>query len=536
MENAEYLSVSSVAEILYCPRNFYYRAVLGAQDRNSHVLEGKWQEDIRDEVKHKQRPTGLQTRKVYLSSDLLRLAGVLDTVEEQSGQLYPVEYKKGSNKDNINDQVQLCLQAFLLEENLQKTILSGYIYYSQSNERKEVVFNDALRETAMDALEHAKVIMEEGIVPEPVNDKRCNGCSLVDRCLPEESNAIISATIEKPRRPSTSLNLGRTLYVDVPGAYLRKEQGRIKLKMGEEVQTIPLSAVDQVVLGQPASVTGSLLAAMCDQGITCFVMEKGKVKGWVQPLVNKNVVLRKAQYETHLNKSPQLAKLFVQGKVANTRTMLVRYNRNLKDEQLEKAIESLAIYLKKIKDTETIQELMGFEGIAAREYFAVFAKLFKENVEFNFTSRNRRPPKDPVNCLLSYAYSLLTRDVIEAIIKVGLDPYIGFFHSEKYGRPALALDMMEEFRPIIADSVVITAINTKIIKNDDFEQTIGGCEMKEAARKRFFQAYQTRLNQEATHPLFKYKVTYRRMLELQVRFLGKVLTGEWPRYTPYMVR
>ncbi|OEH85138.1 hypothetical protein BHU72_05875 [Desulfuribacillus stibiiarsenatis] len=540
----EYLSISSIAEILYCPRNFYYRTVMMADERNNHVLEGKWQEEARDEIKRKVRPTGIQTRKVYLTSDNLGLVGVLDTIEENGQEVYPIEFKKGIAQNQLNDRVQLCLQALLLEENIGTSIDRGYIYYSESNQRISVDFTEELRELALQTVEDARVMIDENIIPEPVNDSRCIGCSLISRCLPEETEALIQKTNGKdnmkktPRRPSPSMDLGRILYIDTPGAYLKKEQGRIKLKINEETKDIPLSAIDQVVLGQPAAMTGSLLATMCDLGVSCYVLDKGKVKGWLQPTLNKNVILRKAQYAANLNckHTLQFAKAFVTGKINNSRTTLLRYNRTIKDNDIHNVANELNACLKKLKTCDSVASIMGVEGIAAKYYYSVFNKLLKEDLGFAFVNRNRRPPKDPVNCLLSFAYTLLTKDVIEAIIRVGLDPYLGFFHSDKYGRPALALDIMEEFRPIIADSVVITAINTKMLKPDDFVETIGGCELKDSGRKNFFKAYQTRMNQEATHPLFHYKVTYRRMLELQVRFLAKVLTNEWPEYTPYQVR
>ncbi|OEF97152.1 CRISPR-associated endonuclease Cas4/Cas1 [Desulfuribacillus alkaliarsenatis] len=542
IEKIEYLSISSIAEILYCPRNFYYRTVMMAEEKNNHLLEGKWQEEARDLTKRKVRPTGIQTRKVYLTSDNLGITGVLDTIEENDQSIYPIEFKKGSYNDRINDRVQLCLQALLLEENLDVCIDQGYIYYCESNQRVSVDFTEELREIAMQTIEDARTIIEENIIPEPVNDARCNGCSLISRCLPEETDMLMQATKSEKnstqRKPSPSMNLGRILYVDTPGAYLKKEQGRIKLKINDETKDIPLSAIDQVVLGQPTAMTGSLLATMCDLGVSCYVLDKGKVKGWLQPTLNKNVVLRKAQYAANFNGEYTLgfAKAFVTGKISNCRTMLMRHNRTVNDERIKEVTAELNSCLKKLKACDSIASIMGVEGIAAKYYFSVFDKLLKEELGFSFVNRNRRPPKDPVNCLLSFAYTLLTKDVIEAIIRVGLDPYLGFFHSDKYGRPALALDIMEEFRPIIADSVVITAINTRMVKPEDFIETIGGCELKETGRKGFFKAYQARMNQEATHPIFNYRVSYRRMLELQVRFLGKVLTNEWPEYIPYQVR
>ena len=180
--------------------------------------------------------------------------------------------------------------------------------------------------------------------------------------------------------------------------------------------------------------------------------------------------------------------------------------------------------------------MLGIEGNASAAYFGSFDFLLKSEVGFDFQRRSRRPPADPTNALLSFAYSLLTADLMSAIQTVGLDPYIGFFHQLKYGKPCLALDLMEEFRPILADSVVITLINNRRIKPEDFTQSHGGWYLKPHRRKVFYAAYETRKNETITHPVFKYKLTFRRAIELQVRLLAKYLTGEIEQYTPLTIR
>jgi CRISPR-associated protein Cas1 len=199
----------------------------------------------------------------------------------------------------------------------------------------------------------------------------------------------------------------------------------------------------------------------------------------------------------------------------------------------------------------SIPELLGMEGAAASQYFAEFTGMLKprekmdegggndageETFNFNFSHRNRRPPTDPVNAMLSLAYSLLSKDCMLAALAVGYDPYIGFYHQPRFGRPALALDLMEEFRPLIAESTVLNSINTRVITPDDFIQAGEAVNLTPRGRKKFFQAYEQRMNSMLTHPLFNYKVSYRRALELQARLLGKRITGEIAEYTPLMTR
>ena len=224
------------------------------------------------------------------------------------------------------------------------------------------------------------------------------------------------------------------------------------------------------------------------------------------------------------------------------RTMLQRRKWQAPD-STDSALEPLLTNIKAIqamekrigKSTE-LPELLGIEGNASAAYFGAFGFMLKEEMGFDFQRRSRRPPADATNALLSFAYSLLTADLISAIQTVGLDPYVGFFHQIKYGKPCLALDLMEEFRPIIADSVVITLINNRRIKPTDFTQSHGGWYLKEHCRKVFYAAYETRKNETITHPVFKYKLTFRRAMELQVRLLAKYLTGEIDQYTPLTIR
>lgn len=180
---------------------------------------------------------------------------------------------------------------------------------------------------------------------------------------------------------------------------------------------------------------------------------------------------------------------------------------------------------------QSLQELLGIEGSAAARYFGAFSNMLKldndeKSFAFDFTNRNRRPPADPVNALLSYAYTLLVRTWTVTLSAVGFDPYRGFYHQPRYGRPALALDMMEPFRPLIAESSVVNAINNGEVRPSDFIYVAGSVNLANDGRKRFIAAFERRLSQEITHPLFGYKVSYRRLMEVQARLLGRYLLGD----------
>ena len=182
----------------------------------------------------------------------------------------------------------------------------------------------------------------------------------------------------------------------------------------------------------------------------------------------------------------------------------------------------------------TVGSLLGFEGNGSAAYFGVFGKLLRDSM--SFTRRRRRPPTDPVNAMLSLSYTLLLHQVSSAIQIVGFDPYMGFLHQPRHGRPALALDLMEEFRPIIADSVVLNIVNHHILTEKDFSEELGVVHLKPEARKTFYGKFEERLLEELQHPYFGYRTSYRRCIELQARLLGKWLTGEIPVYLPLCVR
>jgi CRISP-associated protein Cas1 len=261
----------------------------------------------------------------------------------------------------------------------------------------------------------------------------------------------------------------------------------------------------------------------------------------------KNVFTRIEQFR--LARDPKvclvLARRMIFGKVRNHRTMLMR----LHLEPPAPIVAKLKTMANSALEAASLDELLGIEGAAAHFYFGAFGGMLKADdeftdsnrvpgpqLQFNFDGRNRRPPTDPVNALLSLAYSLLTKDCTLAAMAVGLDPYVGFYHQPRFGRPALALDVMEEFRPLIAESVVLTAVNNRMILPKHFIQAGQAVNLSPAGRKLFLQAYEQRMSSLITHPIFDYKVSYRRVLELQFRLLARYLTGEIPEYPPFVTR
>ena len=259
---------------------------------------------------------------------------------------------------------------------------------------------------------------------------------------------------------------------------------------------------------------------------------------------NGNVAVREAQYRTAFDERSSLsfARDLVAAKVRNARTMLRRNWRVDRDaEAKNEALVRLKRIVQRVSRAQDDRQLLGVEGEAAAIYFACFENMLaagaKEDMAgFSFSKRNRRPPTDPVNAMLSLAYALLTRVFTTTISTTGLDPYMGLYHRPRHGRPALALDLMEPFRPIVADSCVIQAINNGEVKPGDFVFNGPACSLKPGGRKAFIAAFERRMEQETTHSLFGYRVSMRRLIEVQARLLARHLQGEIVPYPHYLPR
>lgn len=330
-----------------------------------------------------------------------------------------------------------------------------------------------------------------------------------------------------------------TLYVTEQYTTLRKEDERIKLFKGKELLVdIPIFKVKQVVIFGEVTVTASTIKLLADNKISlCYLTEWGKFISRMDGDVTKNVIVRLKQYDNHIDidgGSVKFAKNFVLGKIKNSRTVMMKSNRSdSKSEKFKSAIDELDRLEKKLLNEKSVDSIRGIEGKAAAVYFSVFSEMIKG--DFVFESRNKRPPKDPINAMLSFGYVLLGNEMASALAAIGLDPYIGFLHRMRYGRSSLALDLMEEFRSLFVDRLVLSIVNNKILKEEDFENVLGEVKMSKKGIKKFLQAYEGRKYDEIYHPVFKYKTNYQQCFHLQARLLSKALMEE-VEYTPFLIR
>jgi len=337
-----------------------------------------------------------------------------------------------------------------------------------------------------------------------------------------------------------------TLYIQTQGTYIRLDHETLKLEVEREVRfQIPLHHLGGIVVFGNVLISPFLIHRCADDGRSIvWLSEHGAFKARLAGSTAGNVLLRKAQHETlsRTEATVLVARHIVAGKLQNARSVLMRSAREASDDGDRTVLSKAAkVHANSIRDAESatdLDKLRGIEGYAAKTYFSAFTSMIRTNRDvFQFTERTRRPPRDPINALLSFVYTLLVNECIAACEGIGLDPQMGFLHSLRPGRPSLALDLMEELRAPLADRFVLTLINRGQIKPDDFVDRPGGAiYMMEDARKRLLTAYQKRKQEEVSHLLAGTKVPYGLISHIQARLLARHLRGDVPTYQPFIQR
>ena len=538
------LPARMVNEYEYCPRLAYLEWVQGEWQESSDTIQGKYQHRRVDkpggklpDPENAEDDQEFHARSITLSSNRLGIIAKLDLVEGEGNVVTPVDYKKGKRPHVAQgayspERVQLCLQGMLLTEHGYECT-EGILYYAESRERVRVAFDEELKNQTLSAVSGLRLIAAGGQIPPPLEDSpKCPRCSLVGICLPDEVN-FLKHLKTQPRPLAVTRDDGMPVYVQANRASVRKSGETLEISVEDKVvKKARLPEVSQVVLMGNVYVTTPALHELMRREIPVTWHSFG---GWFLGHTigtgHKNIELRTAQFKASFDERVclTLAKGFVRAKIQNCRTIM---RRNWKPEEKPKRLhDRFRQDMERSERVISTAELLGVEGNAAARYFGEFQNLIKQDKEtkqfvFQFEKRNRRPPADPVNALLSYAYSLLTRTWTVTLTSVGFDTYRGFFHQPRYGRPALALDMMEPFRPLVADSAVLMAINNGEIRPSDFIVVAGSVNLTADGRKRFIGTFERRLSQEITHPLFGYKISYRRLFEVQARLLARFLLGE----------
>jgi CRISPR-associated protein Cas1 len=330
-----------------------------------------------------------------------------------------------------------------------------------------------------------------------------------------------------------------TLYVVEQGARVEKEYHKLVVtKEDETIIAVPAIKVSSVVLVGNVGVTTPAIAFLLDQGIPLvYLTTLGKLRGRLVGATPLNIALRQTQYEKMKDATFALgvSRAVVEGKLTNYRTLAQRWGRERGGEHFRSAAEALATHIGAVTRAADLAALRGVEGAGSKVYFGALRAALRG--EWTFEKRARRPPPDPVNALLSLGYTLLGENIASALEIVGLDPYAGFFHADAYGRPALALDLVEEFRGVIADLVALMLINKRVLDQKDFrEEEDGGVYLSERGLRKYLHYYAVRLQTQVLHPYYHQRLTYQKCFEVQARLLRKVLEGELETYVPFRAR
>jgi CRISP-associated protein Cas1 len=559
------LPVRRLHNYAYCPRLFYYQWVENLFEENADTVEGSAvhrQTDkpsqLPEDPKELELPEGARVRSLQIESETLGLVGKIDVCEGTGEGIEVIDHKKGSARRGENgerlpkeaDAVQVAAYVLLLREQ-GHTVSGASIYYASDRRRVSVPLTEELFATVHRLLAEARAVAASGKCPPPLrDDPRCLHCSAYPICLPNES-AFWSAPgteppqIKEPPRPPG--DDGEIMVVQKPGCTVGQRGGEFVVsEKGAELQKFPLHQVRAIYLYGAVQLTAQAAQSCLEHGVdVAYFSPAGRFLGLLRGLPASGVDARLGQYRMFGERGIRLkiAREVIRAKIHNQRVMLMR-NGDAPDPMLRR----LADLRELTGRAPDLDSLRGIEGTAAALYFEHFATMLSERVAgggdgeksvagtFSFTERNRRPPRDPLNALLSLGYSVLAKELTGMCHAVGLDPFLGFYHQPRYGRPALALDLMEEFRPLIADSVALSLLNRGELTASDFSRSASGCFLRDSGHRVFWEAWFRRLDTEVTHPQFGYAMSYRRMLEVQARQLWRYVRGEAEQYFGFTTR
>lgn len=574
------LPVRMLNEYVYCPRLFHFMHVEGRWEDNHYTVEGQAAHRRVDEFEHvlpdaKESPQSPDvdeadapsprrrrkapvdddgeepptiSRSVSLTSAVLGITAKLDLVSTLGDEAVPVETKRGRVPDRPErsyepERVQLMAQGLLLREH-GYTCTHGFLYFRASRTRVEISFTDQLEQSTREWLARARAAATATTLPPPLDDSpKCNGCSLNGICLPDETLALAAGApaegAAQPRRLYPVRDEALPLYVQEQGATVGKSGASLVVRNRDgELGKFRIIDVSQLVLCGNIQITTQTVHLLCESGIPVVHLSRGYwFYGVTHGMNLRNAYDRAAQFAAAGDPTRCLhfAKQVVAAKVANQRTLLRRNAADLP----ERVADEFAQVLRDVDLVGATNQLLGFEGVGAAIYFRHFSRMLKPrdlSTDWDFENRNRRPPRDPINAMLSFAYALLAKELTVAILAEGLDPWWGLYHQPRHGRPSLALDLMEEFRPLVADSAVLSAVNTGMIAGKDFRTSQAGCVMEPEARRGLIRAFEARMDMLVTHPIFGYRCSWRSIVRMQVRLFGRWLRGDVPAYVGMVTR
>ena len=525
------IPISLVAHHVFCPRRAWIEAA-GEKTDTYQMAVGVEAHEATDDATSG-RPARLHA--VDVGEPELGISGRCDTIEVgPAGALTIIEYKATPvrRRPEVTEpmRVQLALQGEALKSAGHR-VDGQAIYFVNHRLRVPVALGDADIVAARAAVAATRASVMQRTAPPPLeDDPRCMSCSHAAVCLPEER---AGAPIR--RRIIVADPDAQVVHLATAGSRASVQSGRIHVSSrGEEIGSIPLERVQGLVVHGNVDLSGALIREILWRSLTIvWCTGTGRVVGWAVPGQGPNGAQRVRQHVAAAERRLDLARQFVAAKIANQGTLL-RRNGDSQD-----TVAAIRLLQRRAMGTHSLTELLGVEGDAAARYFGAFDTMLRARVlgqGVRLKIRSGRPARDPLNAALNYAYGLLLGDLIRAIASCGLDPHAGFLHSSNRNKPALALDLAEEFRAPVADSVVIGCFNNGELSEGDFTDVLGTTRMRDAGRKTLIAAYERRVETKFRHPVFDYQVSWRRAMEIQARMVLGVLDGSQERYVGIRVR
>ncbi len=545
-EAPELLPARMINEYVYCPRLFWLEHVEREFDESHDTIDGervhRRVDTARGVLPDDARLLKADVTSVELASASLGVVAKVDLVRAAGDgeRVIPIDFKRGKAPERgpyDPERVQVCIQALLLRENSYQCDVAR-IYYAGSKTLIDVPIDDVLISQTRIAIAAARATTRQTSIPPPLVDSpKCPRCSLHAICLPDEINVLRGAHTSAAVRPFGAPADDRVpVYVLEPGARLGLSGEVLEIRdvTGVAAET-PLLEVASVSLFGNAHISSPAMRALLSRDVPIYYLSYGGwLSGWARSVNDHSLDLRIAQYAAvgEPERCLSIARGFVLGKIRNQRTLI----RRALAERARETLQAMSLLSHRAERARSSEELLGFEGSAAKRYFEAFGEMLNTATGFEVTGRSRRPPTDPVNAMLSFGYAMLVKEALAAVIAVGFEPGLGFYHRLRPGRPSLALDLMEEFRPLIVDSTVLSLVNTREIRSSHFDRRGRAIVLTPEGRKIVIGAMERRMRTTIVHPTFGYSVTYRRALNVQARLLARAIQQDIPAYPAFMTR
>lgn len=542
----QFISVGALHALIYCERLFYLEEVERLRVADAAVFAGR---RLHEEIALADDEAGVE-RETF-ASEQLGIRGAVDVLRRRNGELIPYEHKRGraagkagAREAWATDRVQVGAYAMLIEESYGQRIGEGRVRYHADQVTVRVPVDDALRAEVMAAVDRGRAL-RRSIERPPVtaNERLCVRCSLAPICLPEEARLGSDATFV-PLRLLPPHPEGQTVHVLEQGATVGRSGEELKVRTRDGAETlVPSADVGQVVLHGFAQITTQALRLCAEReiGVHWMTMGGGTIGSFAPGAAAGQRHLRQFAALTDSARVLELASRLVIAKLESQLRYLLRATRQTtpRSEVVEAAVASLRTSLRGSAKAESLPALLGHEGGGAAAYFSALCEVVDEDLRdaFVLDGRSRRPPRDRVNALLSYGYGMLYREVLTAIISVGLHPGVGFYHQPRSSAHTLALDLMELFRVPVVDMAVMAAINRRTFDPvEDFRLAPGQVLLSDTGRRKVIEAIERRKADEWKHSVVGYSLSYARLIELEVRLLEKEWMGEGGLFARFRLR